>query len=214
MLRVQDPQFGHCSECGESISRRVSFMAGTFGWRPGLGRIPQNRGERRYPGRVFDTLVLHRLPGRDATSVLVPLLIFRAFTCRRARERRVGTSSGMITHGDCSQMTGPIPTALRPIQSLAGLTRHRKPARRPRPPGIARMQTLQLGHRPTLPIVLLFPVAGYHFFGSYPSRAPFSTPVVGRYVPWSWGCLPLAETQVASAVAYQGEYPVLPCRRG
>lgn len=28
-----------------------------------------------------------------------------------------------------------------------------------------------------------------------------STPAADRYVPWSWGCLPLAETQVASAHA-------------
>jgi hypothetical protein len=31
------------------------------------------------------------------------------------------------------------------------------------------------------------------------SGMPPNTPVVGRYVPWSWGCLPLAETRVASA---------------
>ena len=118
-----------------ALFSRVPFIAGSFARWPGGGNAAQDRGEPCDRGRIFDPfgesvldagtpcvfraglpdgvpliLAQGRLPRGSSTlrvrPVVRPVVRVRAFTCRRAREGRDGTTLGTITHGDRSSSPG------------------------------------------------------------------------------------------------------------
>ncbi len=115
------------------LSHWVPFMACAFARWPGCGDVTQDRGEHRDRRWIFDPLgqsVLDSWAPRvfragfpdgfpllvahggllcgDATfrarPIVRPAVCVRAFTCRRARGGRDGTTGGTITHGDGSSV--------------------------------------------------------------------------------------------------------------